>query len=98
MIRKAIRIRTLRHPGTDLLTAVSDDLPGLVVHGYSDAELERKIPIVIRNLLEAEGFDVIELTVGPDADNSVREFGPPAFIANASLTGSRESRGLLATN
>ena len=65
--------------------AMSDDMPGLVVHARSDEELERKLPLAIRDLLQASGFEVGDVTLMRDDSVVPASFGPPAFIANASL-------------
>ena len=87
MIDKTIRIRLLKHKDTDLLMAVSDELRGLVLHGRSVDEIERRLPAAIGDLLRAEGFDVVSMSLMVDKAFEVPDFGPPAFIANASLTG-----------
>ncbi len=87
MIEKTIKIRILAHKGSDLLMAVSDDLRGLVVHGRSDTEIEAKLPAAVRDLLEADGFGVASLQIERHDESPVADFGPPTFVANASLTG-----------
>lgn len=82
---QVIHVHVLKHQDTGLLMAVSDDLPGLIVHGRSEAELETRIPNAIRDLLEASGGYVESVTMERDKRH-VPEFGPPAFIANAALT------------
>jgi hypothetical protein len=82
---RRFQIMTVRHETTGLLMAVSPDMPGLMVHAHSHEELEKKIPGRIRDLLVADGYEVLSLEVGPDEDNALPEFGPPAFIAQASL-------------
>jgi hypothetical protein len=87
MIDKTIRIKVLAHKGGDLLMAVSEDLRGLVVHGRSDDEIEEKLPGVVRDLLEADGFEVVSLQIERQDESPVPDFGPPTFVANASLAG-----------
>ena len=70
--------------------AFSEDMPGLVVHGRSDEELDEKLPGAIRDLLEARGFTVVHVTLVRDKEHAVPDFGPPAFIASASLTTARQ--------
>jgi hypothetical protein len=86
MEEKSIKIKVLRYNKTGLLMAMSEDMPGLIVHGRSDEELERKLPLAVRDLLEADGHEVVQVTVVRDESSSPHNFGPPAFIANASLT------------
>jgi predicted esterase len=86
MHEKIIKIRVLSHSTTGLLMAMSDDMPGLVVHGRSDEDLERKLPAALRELLEASGFTVVDVTLMRDESAAMHNFGPPAFIANASLS------------
>ncbi len=84
-IEKTIRIKVLEHQRTDLLMAFSPDMPGLVVHGRSAGELEEKIPGALKDLLEAQGFVVEHVDLIRDNEHALPDFGPPAFIANASL-------------
>lgn len=86
MEEKSIRIKVLCHQKTGLLMAMSDDMPGLVVNARSDEELEHKLPLAVRDLLEAAGNEVVQVTVVRDESSAPHNFGPQAFIANASLT------------
>lgn len=81
---KIIRVRLLCHP-TGLYMALSEDLDGLVVHGQSPEEIEERLPAIIRDLLEMSGARVHEVTLQRDEESNVPDFGPPAFIASASL-------------
>jgi len=83
--RTRIYVHVLEHKATGLLMAVSDSMPGLVIHGHSPEEIESKLPGAVRDLLEAEGHRVVSITVEPDDRTADTGFGPPAFIANASL-------------
>lgn len=85
MREKRIRIRLLEHKDGELLMAISPDMKGLVVHGYSEEEITQKLPGAIRDLLEADGYNVAHVELLPDRENAVEDFGPPAFIASASL-------------
>lgn len=60
MKEKIIKIRVLCHQTTGLLMATSEDIAGLVVHGRSNEELEKKIPLAVRDLLQASGFTVAD--------------------------------------
>lgn len=57
-MEKIVSISTMIHPKTGLLVAVSDDLKGLLVHGRSEAELLQRIPVAIRDILEAGGHRI----------------------------------------
>jgi hypothetical protein len=64
-----ITIKVIRHNGTDLLVALSDELRGLYVHARQEHELRERIPIAIRDILEADGFrvvDVSEIDIPPE--------------------------------
>lgn len=63
---KRITIEVLRYRDTDLLMAVSEEMPGLVVHGHSFRELEQRVPLVVKELLEMDGHKVgrVELIPG----------------------------------
>jgi Domain of unknown function (DUF1902) len=92
MEEKAIRIRFAKHDDTVLLAATSEDLDGLVVFGKTVEEIERKLPTAIRELLETSHEQVGSVTVVPDDRISRAGFGPPAFIANASLVKHNDGR------
>jgi hypothetical protein len=81
--------RLLRHRTSDLLMAVSEDLAGLVVHAHSEEEMEAKLPAAVQDLLEAEGYTVATVSLMRDKFSATPDFGPPAFIANASLNATR---------
>lgn len=85
MEERVIRVHLVEHRKTGLLAAVSDDLRGLVVHGRTPQEIEKLLPDAIRDILVAQGFEVISVTAEPDERLNSAGFGPPAFIANASL-------------
>jgi hypothetical protein len=55
---RVITIQVARHQQTGLLVAYSDDLRGLYVHGRSEEELRERIPVAIRDILEADGHEV----------------------------------------
>jgi hypothetical protein len=69
--------------------AVSEDLRGLVVHAHSEEEMEAKLPTAVQELLEAEGHRVDAVSLMRDKFSAIPDFGPPAFIANASLHATR---------
>ena len=92
MENRTIRITLRRHDATGLLAATSEDLIGLVVFGRTADEIAAKLPSVIRELLEASGYEVNAVTATPDDRVSQAGFGPPAFIANASLVKANDGR------
>jgi hypothetical protein len=89
---RTIRITLRRHDETGLLAAMSEDLVGLVVFGRTPEEIATKLPIAVRELLEALGYVVHSATVLPDNRASGAGFGLPAYIANASLVKSNDGR------
>lgn len=58
---KHIRINVLMHEKTGLMLATSPDHKGLYVHGRTPQELEERIPLAIKALLEAEGKQVLDI-------------------------------------
>lgn len=52
------RVETITNVKTGLLIAISEDLPGLYVHGRSQEELDERVPIAIKALVEAQGEKV----------------------------------------
>ena len=91
MSARIIRIYTAEHRDTGLLMAVSRELPGLLVHGRSEEELEQKLPHAIQEILEAQGNTVVSISVAEEEQPSIPESFkiPPAFIASANLQSSR---------
>jgi len=73
MERIALSVRTLRHPETGLLMAVSDTpgFEGLYIAGRTHQELNEWINTGITQLLEAKGYEVIgqEGSNGEPVDN-----------------------------
>jgi hypothetical protein len=92
MEERAIRIGLAKHDDRGLLAATSEDLHGLVVFGKTVEEIERKLPTAIRELLEAPHEQIGSVMVVPDDRISRAGFGPPAFIANASLVKHNDGR------
>ena len=86
---KIIYIRTLAHKSGGLYIAVSDDIPGLSIAGLSTEEIEGKLEGAIRDFLEMSGCEVISIELSRDARFAMPDFGPPAFIADASLSTSQ---------
>ena len=63
---KTINIQMIRHKETGLLIALSDELKGLYVHARTMDDLLGRIPVAIQDILEADGFEVLEVSeVGP---------------------------------
>lgn len=92
MEEKTIRVTLRKHDTSPLLAATSDDLRGLIVFGLTWEEIAQKLPIAIREILEAMGHQVISVTAVADERTSRAGFGPPAFIANASLVRTNDGR------
>jgi hypothetical protein len=74
-------IQTYTHKTTGLLMAVSDDLPGFVVHAHSEEELEDKLASVFEAFMRATDRPVKNVTV--IKNEPAPGFGPPHFVANA---------------
>ena len=89
---RTIRITLRRNDDTGLLAATSEDLIGLVVFGRTADEIAVRLPSVIRELLEASGYEVNAVTAIPDDRITRAGFGPPAFIANATLVKANDGR------
>ena len=85
MQTKTIHVRAYVHKKTGLLMAYSDDLPGLLVPGRTEEELEERIPGAIEEILQAQGFRVISITTEREESELPEAFRPPAFIAAAQL-------------
>lgn len=82
----AISITLLEHKDGELIMAISPDMPGLVVHGYSIDEVVNRVPGIITDLLAVDGVEVGEIELIEDKSSRNSDFGPPAYIAKAALT------------
>ena len=80
---RLVRITVLQHRTTDLLMAVSYDLPGLMVPGRSHEELTAKLPAAIQELMEAEGYEVESVEMFGREWDLPQEFLPPPHVADA---------------
>ncbi|HLH11478.1 MAG TPA: hypothetical protein VKV77_06310 [Methylovirgula sp.] len=87
--RQTIYIKTLAHQSGDLFMAISDQLPGLSIAGFSPEEIEGKLAGAIRDFLEMAGHKVISIDLTRDARVAASNFGPPGFVAHASLESCR---------
>jgi hypothetical protein len=74
-----IRIRVLRHRDTGLLMALSNDLPGFVVHAHSHDELAGKLQGACETFMRAIGRGDQAVVVVPE--DAPPGFEPSAFIA-----------------
>lgn len=80
-----VTLDVLVHRTTGVLMALSDDLPGFVVHASSEDELERKIPFALQSFIRATRNEETKWHVVKN--ERAPGFGPPAFIAHrASFT------------
>jgi hypothetical protein len=90
-----MRICVSKDANTDLMTAVSDDMQGPVVHGRSLDEIRRRLPAKIRDALEADGLAVQSVKLGPVVGSGASEaIGAWVFTAKVELrTASVETAG-----
>jgi hypothetical protein len=82
---KMFDIDIVRYNKSNLLMAFSQDIPGLLVSGRSETEIDEKLPGAIREILEAEGNTNISIQIRPEPDNLPAEFSARKFRANISL-------------
>lgn len=78
-----IQIRWQEHRPTGLLAAFSDDLKGLLVIGHSTSEIIQNLPGAVRQILQAQGIEVVSIEIGPNL--SPEAFFPPAYTINADI-------------
>jgi hypothetical protein len=84
---KSITIQFRTHKNGSLMVAYSDDLRGLLVHGRSAAEIEAKLPDAVKEILTAQGMEVIYVDLEPKADEEkLVDFLPAGLIAKAGIT------------
>jgi hypothetical protein len=76
-----IHIRAFKHRATDLWAAMSDDLPGFIVHTHSSDELAAKIAPALVQFQRALGRPVHNVSV--ERDDPVPGFPPNDSLARA---------------
>lgn len=76
------KIHVMQHTGTGLWAAVSDDMPGFVVHAHSEDELYGKLESAFFHFMDAIGQPVRNVQVEQDSPEG---FWPPSFIAKGEL-------------
>lgn len=74
-------IKVLTHRTTGLLMAMTDDLPGFIVHADTPEELYGKLAPALVSFLKAAGREVTDFTI--EEDCPVPDFVPIAYIARA---------------
>lgn len=62
MREKIINIEIIRHRGTGMYLAMSDDMKGLYVHARTLAELGERVPVAIKDIYAAAGRPVESVT------------------------------------
>jgi hypothetical protein len=85
VIRRDFRIQIASYAKSDLLIAYSDDLPGLLVTARSEEELARRVPLMARQILEAEGTTLIDVELEREPPSLPAGLTPFRFTAHASL-------------
>jgi hypothetical protein len=78
-IMEEIRIKALRHRDTGLWMALSNDLPGFVVHAHSHDELAGKLQGACETFMRAIGRGDRAVKIVPE--DAPPGFDPCAFIA-----------------
>lgn len=81
---RTIDVQIVKRRDSDLLIAISGDLPGLMVPGRSDQEVVSKLPDAIREILEAQGNKVVSVSAERESDQL-----PPAFIATRMIASAK---------
>jgi hypothetical protein len=82
---RVIRVGLIQHKGSDLMLAISDDLPGLMIPIRSVDELAQKMPHAIRELLEAQGNRVGEVLTFEEGGPLPEQFVNTRFSAKAEV-------------
>lgn len=83
---KTIKISSVFNRKDGLIASFSDDLPGLLVVGRNAQDIEKKLPGAIREILEAQGHHVLNVSLADDDDRLPSwSDSPPNFTAGAEL-------------
>jgi hypothetical protein len=85
IITKDIEIKVLTHRDTGMLAAYSPDLKGLLVMGRSEEDIARDLPGAVREILEAQGKQVVTVEATKKTGEPLGEWAPAAFVASARL-------------
>jgi len=83
-MERTINIKVQEHRKTGLLMATSEEMRGLIVHARSEEELQSRLEIAVRDLLEADGHQVDYVRV-TRKESAQPAFSLPTFIASAVL-------------
>jgi uncharacterized protein DUF1902 len=84
-VTRDFTIQILRYKDSDLLTAFSDDLPGLLVPARSHEELDERLPRAVKELLEAQGETDVSVVLEDAPAGSPKGFVSFARKAHATL-------------
>lgn len=71
---KTISLTVQQHKNGRLIAAYSNDLPGLLVHAHSVEELNERVPVAIKALMEAQGAIVEYVHPVDDVQSVTPEF------------------------
>jgi hypothetical protein len=93
MEQRTVRVSILKHRETDLLTTRSEEMPGLMLHARSEAEIVEWLVPTIREMFERDGFSVADVDLVRDTQREVAHFWPSFFVANVSLLRSDSQTG-----
>jgi predicted RNase H-like HicB family nuclease len=85
IVELKIAVTAILNKKTGLLVAFSEDLKGLMVPGRTPDEIKERLPIAIRELLEAMGKRVVSVDAVQDTDDLPSEFVHASFVASAAL-------------
>lgn len=83
IVELSINVRVVEHKSSKLLIAMSNDLPGFYIAAQSEDQIEREIEGAIRQVLEAQGKNVISITTEVSTDL------PDGFLRHAMIANAR---------
>jgi hypothetical protein len=81
---REFRVHIAVHQPTGMRVGLSDDLPGLLIHGRSDDDIIAKAPGAVREILEAQGHRIAGVTALPESALAGSFAGLP-LIVNAEM-------------
>lgn len=84
-VTQRIRVKLKQHGPSGLLMAYSDDMKGLLVPGDTEQQILERIPVAIRELLEAQGHTVVDVSAERDLGSAPSEFVPVELMASVSI-------------
>jgi hypothetical protein len=78
------QVQTFQRKSSDLFMVLIPDVPGFILHAYSQDEIEEKLAGAFEAYMNATGRPVSGVEVV--RNETMKDYWPPAYVAKAVLT------------